>query len=118
MHFGIQHTPAGTQTGATPFDVYKLDLEDVTVSAVERWGESYRLFLDYDQIDLTTKTQTATGAIVSVGSFGWDTSSHAPADAAGAGPQQIRLATPPARYFLLVDGIDGGSTDARPSVLP
>jgi type VI protein secretion system component Hcp len=98
--------------GAQPFDAYKLDLEDVTVIDVRLNSGGYLLTLDYAKIDLTTRASTTTGAVVTEGSFGWDTVAMVTANAVGDGAESIVPATTPSKYFLLVDGVDGGSTDA------
>jgi len=102
--------------GAQPLDVYKLDLEDVTVTAVETWdfGKAfYRVTLGYKEFDLTTTARTATGTPATEGTFGWNPSTARPADAVGDGAEATAPGLPPLTYFLLVDGIDGGSTDVR-----
>ena len=102
--------------GAQPLDVYKLDLEDVTVTAVETWdfgNAFYRVTLGYKEFDVTTTARTATGTPATEGTFGWNTLAAIPADAIGDGAEATAPGLPPLTYFLLVDGIDGGSTDVR-----
>ena len=116
---GGQHTPLAslivTQTGGDGLqEVYRVNLADVRVIGVrEGDGDGYAVTLDYDQIGVIAQTQKPNGASGVPQTFGFDEETHAiiapPADAApGAAVNGAGNGT---HYFLLIDGIDGGSTD-------
>ena len=72
------------------------------------------LSLDYGKIELDTFTQNGTGGVVPEGQFGFDRTANTggvtvpsvlPSGSVAPSPQ-------PATYFMLIDGVNGGSTDA------
>ena len=73
------------------------------------------LSLDYGKIELDTFTQNGTGGVVPEGQFGFDRTTNTggvtvpsvlPSGSVAPSPQ-------PATYFMLIDGVNGGSTDAQ-----
>ena len=73
------------------------------------------LSLDYRKIELETFTQNGTGGAVPEGQFGFDRTvntggitvpSALPGGSVDPSPQ-------PATYFMLIDGLNGGSTDTQ-----
>ena len=71
------------------------------------------LTLDYSKIELETFTQDATGKITPDATFGFDPDDrHVGGLGAERGSGGSVDPSPPAtRYFMLIDGLDGGSTD-------
>ena len=96
--------------------VYQLDLADVLVTKVEDDAVAgLTLSLDYGKIELETFTQNGTGGVVPEGQFGFDRTANTgdvtvpsvlPSGSVDPSPQ-------PATYFMLIDGVNGGSTDAQ-----
>ena len=96
--------------------VYQLDLADVQATKVEDDAVAgLTLSLDYGKIELQTFTQNGTGGVVPDGQFGFDriantsnvmVPSALPSGSVASSPQ-------PATYFMLIDGVNGGSTDAQ-----
>ena len=73
------------------------------------------LSLDYRKIELETFTQNGTGGVVPEGQFGFDRTANTggvtvpsvlPSGSVAPSPQ-------PATYFMLIDGVNGGSTDQQ-----
>ena len=71
--------------------------------------------LDYRKIELDTFTQNGTGGVVPEGQFGFDRTANTggvtvpsvlPSGSVAPSPQ-------PATYFMLIDGVNGGSTDKQ-----
>ena len=99
---------------ATGQQVYQLDLADVLVTKVEDdAGAGLTLSLDYGKIELETFTQNGTGGVVPEGQFGFDrTANTGGVTVASALPSGSVDPSPPAEtYFMLIDGLNGGSTD-------
>src|SRR5262245_56305020 len=91
--------------------VYPPDLANVSVTNVEDHADSSTdaapaLTLRYGQIELETFTQDGTGGLVPDGHFGGAVPSADPGGSVAASP-------PPATYFMLIDGVHGGSQDAQ-----
>jgi type VI protein secretion system component Hcp len=114
-----QHLNGATLVGVTAGlqdKVYQLDLADVLVTKVEDDAAAgLMLSLDYGKIELDTFTQSGTGGVVPEGQFGFDRTTNTggvtvpsvlPSGSVAASPQ-------PATYFMLIDGVNGGSTDAQ-----
>jgi type VI protein secretion system component Hcp len=91
--------------------VYHLDLANVSITNVEHHADpsteaAPALTLRYGQIELETFTPDGTGGLVPEGHFGGAVPSADPGGSVAASP-------PPATYFMLIDGINGGSTDPQ-----
>ena len=109
-------TLVGVTAGAQQDKVYQLDLADVLVTKVEDDAAAgLTLSLDYGKIELDTFTQNGTGGVVPEGQFGFDRPANTggvtvpsvlPSGSVDPSPQ-------PATYFMLIDGVNGGSTDAQ-----
>jgi type VI protein secretion system component Hcp/Ca2+-binding RTX toxin-like protein len=94
--------------------VYHLDLAHVSVTKVEDdAGAGLTLSLGYGQIELETFTQNGTGGVAPEGQFGFDrTTNTNGVTVPSADPGGSVAASPPAAtYFMLIDGVNGGSTD-------
>ena len=108
-------TLVGVTAGAQA-KVYQLDLADVLVTKVEDdAGAGLTLSLDYLKIELETFTQNGTSGTVPEGQFGFDRTvntggitvpSALPSGTVDPSPQ-------PAHYFMLIDGLNGGSQDTQ-----
>ncbi len=94
--------------GATPTEAYRLDLGSVYVSNVNQAGGGYQLSLVYKTFELQFVPPPSGGTAPS---FGWETTTSTPTTVASVGTQQTVATITPSRYFLLVNGIDGGSID-------
>jgi type VI protein secretion system component Hcp len=110
------HLDGATLVGvnAAGQQVYQLDLADALVTEVEDdAGAGLTLSLDYRKIELETFTQNGTGGVVPEGRFGFDrTVNTGGVTVPGVLPDGSVAASPqPATYFMLIDRIDGGSTD-------
>ena len=82
-------------TGSSETAVYDLTLADVAVTQLqERNGGNDTLSFAYQRLGLVTQTQNANGSFS--------------APTPGSGP----ASTPATKYFLAIDGLDGGSSDA------
>jgi uncharacterized repeat protein (TIGR01451 family) len=109
-------TLVGVTEGAEQDNVYRLDLADVRVTKVNDDAEADLTFrLDYSKIELETFTQNGTGGLVPEGQFGFDLAANTdgitvpsadPGGSVAASPQ-------PARYFMVIDGVNGGSPDKQ-----
>src|SRR5262245_39414648 len=91
--------------------VYHLDLANVSVTNVEHHADSNTganptLTLRYGQIELETFTPDGTGGLVPDGHFGGAVPSADPGGSVAASPE-------PVTYFMLIDGINGGSQDGQ-----
>jgi type VI protein secretion system component Hcp/Ca2+-binding RTX toxin-like protein len=91
--------------------VYHLDLANVSITNVEHHADPSTeggptLTLGYGQIELETFTPDGTGGVVPDGHFGGAVPSADPGGSVAASP-------PPVTYFMLIDGVNGGSTDAQ-----
>ena len=72
------------------------------------------LSLDYGKIELETFTQDGTGGVVPEGQFGFDRTATRRRHVPSALPSGSVAPSPqPATYFMLIDGINGGSQDAQ-----
>ena len=109
-------TLVGVTDGVGQAKVYQLDLADVLVTKVEDDAAAgLTLSLDYRKIELDTFTQNGTGGVVPEGQFGFDRTANTggvtvpsvlPSGSIAPSPQ-------PATYFMLIDGVNGGSTDQQ-----
>ena len=113
-------TLIGVTDGAGQAKLYQLDLADVLVANVEHHadlitGAGPTLTLDYSKIELETFTPDGTGGVVPEGQFGFDLTTNTdgitvpsadPGGSVAASPQPID-------YFMLIDGLNGGSTDSQ-----
>jgi uncharacterized repeat protein (TIGR01451 family) len=113
-------TLVGVTDGVGQPKVYQLDLADVLVANVEHHADAITevgptLTLDYGKIELQTFTQNGTGSLVPEGQFGFDLAANTdgitvpsedPGGSVAASPQ-------PMDYFMLIDGLNGGSLDAQ-----
>ncbi len=91
--------------------VYHLDLANVSVTNVEHHADSSTdaaptLSLRYGQIELETFTPDGTGGLVPEGHFGGALPSADPRGSVASSPE-------PVTYFMLIDGLNGGSQDAQ-----
>jgi VCBS repeat-containing protein len=109
----------GVTEGKTQEAVYDLTLADVLVQRVHDSDgvEDDRLVFDYGRIGLVTKAQNpVTGALTTVGSFGFDLVANGVIDPAML-PKPVAGTTLPAaaatKFFLLIDGLKGDSQDAH-----
>jgi VCBS repeat-containing protein len=97
-------------------EAYRLDLSNVLVTAVqEDSGGGFTLALNYSAIEVTQQTQNPNGSTGAPQIFNFNIATgvgggavqDAPEPPAGPGVPT------PTHYFMLIDGIDGGSTDAH-----
>ncbi|WP_293905550.1 type VI secretion system tube protein Hcp [Phenylobacterium sp.] len=117
-----QHTPAASLIGAGVrggqlIEAYRLNLANVVVSEVhENSDHGYVVTLDYREIGVVIQTQNPiTGAAGAPQTFGYniDTARSEPPPAPATPDPATDPLTSPNHYFLLIDGVDGGSTDTR-----
>ena len=113
-------TLVGVTDGAGQAKVYQLDLADVLVTNVEHHADltteaGPTLTLDYSKIELETFTPDGTGGAVPEGQFGFDlTTNTAGITVPSADPGGSVAASPePMDYFMLIDGLNGGSLDKQ-----
>src|SRR6516165_6784274 len=108
---GVKSESGGEQA------VYDLTLGHVTVSNYEDASGGDTLSLSYQQLALTTTAINADGSPGSSQTFSWDlttnsvpsTSIPPPVPSGPAG----NVAPTNLKYFLAIDGLNGGSTDAK-----
>src|SRR5262249_52269580 len=106
----------GVTAGVGQDKVYQLDLAGVLVTKVEdNAAAGLTLGLDYSKIELQTFTSNGAGGVVPEGQFGFDrTTNTGGVTVASALPGgSVDASPPPATYFMLIDGVNGGSTDAQ-----
>ena len=103
----------GVTEGEHGGTVYELTLADVVVQLVHESDgtDDDRLLFDYDRIGLITKAQNpVTGALTTVGSFGFDLTGNVTLDPLTL-PKPVVGTTLPAatatKFFLLIDGLKG-----------
>ena len=106
-------TLVGVTAGAEHDKVYQLDLADLLVTKVEDDAGAGRPSLDYSKIELETFIQDDKGAVVPEGQFGFDLKAN---QGGGGAPSvlpsgSVDPSPQPATYFMLIDGLNGGSTD-------
>lgn len=95
---------------------YNMTLTDLIVSGVnELVSGGYVVSLRYSRIDLNTFAHASNGSVTSTGGFRYDARQHV-AENGGFGSSNVSLAgtaapVEPERFFLLIDGLNGGSTD-------
>jgi VCBS repeat-containing protein len=112
-----RHLNGATLVGVTAAgeQAYRLDLADVRATKVEDdAGAGLTLSLGYGKIELETFTQAGPGIVRPAGRFGFDQTANAdgitvPSVHPGG---TVDPSPPPATYFMLIDGVNGGSTDA------
>ena len=100
------------ETGA--HTVYDLRLEGAYVTKVTDTSGHDHVQFTYSRVSLTTRPQiSASGALGGHETIGWDvghgTTFTSPLAAASAGPPRP-LGNTEARYYLTVEGLDGGVT--------
>ncbi|GGC60296.1 type VI secretion system tube protein Hcp [Chelatococcus reniformis] len=105
----------GVTDGPRPQTVFQLKLGDVALTHVgEGHGEDDQLSFFYGQISVTTWPQLATGALGTPSTFSYDVLRDRPE--VSISDAQVGSVTGtvlvPATYYLLVDGVNGGSTDS------
>lgn len=95
---------------------YNMTLNDLTVSSVADLANGgFIVSLHYSRIGLNTFAHGSNGSVTTTGQFSYDVNRNV-ADTRGPGSSNVSLAgtTPPVepeRFFLLIDGLNGGSTD-------
>ena len=105
----------GVTGGANPAAVYDLSLGNVQItSAHDSSGPNDSLTFTYGQVALTTKVQNPDGSLAPGESFSYDVAAarldaDVPEPSVGASIGEVPT---PAKYFLLIDGLNGGSTAA------
>src|SRR6516164_1675450 len=95
--------------------VYDLTLANVSVTQLQqRNGGNDAVSFAYQRLGLLTQTQNPDGTFSPASSFGWDLARLQSIDPTGLpAPTPGGSASVPAtRYFLAIDGLDGGSSDA------
>ena len=105
----------GVTSGANPQAVYDLTLGTVSVSNYDDASSGDKLSFSYQQVALTTKTSNPDGSLSSQ-TFSWNVATNS-ADASIPAPVPSttangNIAPTNLRYFLAIDGLDGGSIDA------
>src|SRR5262245_43410472 len=114
-------TLVGVTDGAAQAKVYQLDLGDVVVTNVEHHADVVTaagptLTLDYGKIELETFTPDGTGGAVPDGQFGFDLAANTDGitvPSADPGGSIAASPEPPIDYFMLIDGLNGGSFDPQ-----
>ena len=104
----------GVTGGANPAAVYDLTLGNVTVSNYDDAANGDKLSLSYQQVELTTTAINPDGSL-SPQTFSWDLATNAAGGSIPAPtPSTVagNIAPTNLHYFLAIDGLDGGSTDA------
>ena len=105
----------GVTGGANPQALYDLTLGTVLVSNYDDASGGDKLSLSYQQVALTTTAVNSDGSPGSSQSFSWDVALNR-ADASIPTPVPStaggNIAPTNLKYFLAIDGLDGGSTDA------
>ena len=106
----------GVTGGSNPQAVYDLTLGNVTVSDYEDASGGDKLSLSYQQVALTTTAINSDGSLGSSQTFSWNVATNS-ADASIPAPVPGtaggNLAPTNLKYFLAIDGLNGGSTDAK-----
>ena len=95
---------------------YRLDLGTLLVTNVEDMaGGGLTVSLDFGQIKLWTFTQDNSGVISHANDFTWDVleNSEDVSDMPSVRGGGIAASPEPATYFMLIDGLNGGSTDSQ-----
>jgi type VI protein secretion system component Hcp len=114
---GVSLIGETTGAGGTPLITYDLNLSNVVVTDLLKDTSSNNgvdLTLDYSKIGLVTSTVGSSGKTTTNPlSFGWDVAADT---ATGSGTELTSGGTAvgastPTKYYLLIDGLNGGSTD-------
>ncbi|MBV8509872.1 MAG: type VI secretion system tube protein Hcp, partial [Xanthobacteraceae bacterium] len=102
--------------------VYDLTLGNVTVTSYDGAAGGDKLSFSYQQVALTTTPRNPDGSLGTPLSFGWDVARDTglsnpqfaiPAPAPTSSPVTAGNVAPDnLHYFLAIDGVNGGSTDA------
>jgi type VI protein secretion system component Hcp len=105
-----------TRSTTTPQAAYDLTLGNVTVSDYEDAPGGDTLSLSYQQVALTTRAINSNGSLGGSQSFSWNLATNStdvfipqPTPATGSSVSVASNLT----YFLAIDGLKGGSTDAN-----
>ena len=95
---------------------YRLDLGTLLVTKVEDMaGGGLTVSLDFGQIKLWTFTQDNSGVISHANDFTWNVQKNSEdvSDMPSVRGAGIAPSPEPATYFMLIDGLNGGSTDSQ-----
>ena len=92
---------------------YRLDLGTLLVTKVEDMADAgLTVSLDFEQIKLWTFTQDNSGVISHANDFTWNVQENSEVvSLPSATPTRDRSQPGAATYFMLIDGLNGGSTD-------
>src|SRR5262249_24108733 len=104
----------GVTSGLNPQALYDLTLGNVSVTDYPDAASGDKLSFSYQQVALTTKSQNSNGSTSSQ-TFSWDLAlNKADASIPAPVPSTVSGNTAPTnlRYFLAIDGLNGGSIDA------
>jgi hypothetical protein len=106
---------AVTRGGANRQAVYDLTLSQVRISNYEDTSSGDTLGFTYRQVDLTTTAINSDGSRGGSQTFSWDRLNNVPGaspiSAPSPGGTLGGASAPDARYFLAIDGLNGGATD-------
>ena len=93
--------------------VMEIKLDNVLLSGLFDNTEGFSLTLNYAQIEVDTTFLDSQGDLqLPDPVFGWDRATDLPGTATGQAPAgSAGLTTAPSKYFLLIDGVNGGSKD-------
>ena len=110
-HTGAMQIIGVDDSGET---VYDLRLNDVTVQGLHDQAGGSTLQLDYGAISLTTRDQLRDGTLAAPTTFSFDVADNRPGTTPieAAHPGSEPAATPATKFYLAIDGLNGGSTDA------
>jgi probable HAF family extracellular repeat protein len=105
----------GVTSGPNPQALYDLTLGNVSVTDYADAASGDKLSFSYRQVALTTTALNPNGSLGSSQTFSWDVAlNRADASIPAPVPSTAGGNTAPTnlRYFLAIDGLNGGSTDA------
>ncbi|NBZ89921.1 M10 family metallopeptidase C-terminal domain-containing protein [Stagnihabitans tardus] len=94
--------------------VYDLSLGTVGISALTDSGTApLSARLSFQAVELETRGLTAQGSLTAASSFGWSLATNSPTTVQTATPGSVdRGGSADHDYFLLIDGLNGGATEA------